>query len=669
MNVDLWGNLKLYYDGKWMVIPFVQAYQVDGNGTIIPVNWVANYAVDNGTGVVGFEWESYNPAWPLVFQMGIPPFGPSNFDEEGSCWSTYMGGNADENVYESVEDENGYLYVAGTTGSDFMEFPEAPGINYSQAGTVAYAMRFNEDDDINWKPFFGGNAAADDTRGTAIGHKEDGDLYLAGYSDSESLQVFQPIGGIEFFQGTATGPDYKGFIARLTKDLGIRTWASYYGENDVYINGMDGLDGKKIFIVGSTRSTVPALDVSPPKGSTYWAYSNEEDGFVAMFNEDDQHAWRTHIPGTANDPTYDVDAGAGRVAVSGMSHSEDLNLVPYGDDSYSEGPFGLDDCYLYEFDEYGAARWSTYVGTIGYDFSFHNGVALDPLTNDIVLVGGGGLNMDVVEGPGWYQNSVPPGISAGFIARFSGADRSRTWHTYVHNGAGSSTVDLISCAFDPSGKLLVAGAARTAGANALHQTLSGLYDQAFIYPDVNGLTIEYKDPLVLAFGVNNEFLYGSYYGGEANVVYRELIFNILHRNLNGNIYLAGVTSKEADPLSYFPLDDGGGVPYFEELWQGGNQEGFLAAICAEALNEVGIGEFTGSASASLTAAWGDESLVVWGLPAGMHRYAVLDAVGRVVASGSAASNGQRLGTSLPPLAQGTYVFHAPGGAARFVVTR
>lgn len=123
IDVDLWGNLKLYYDEKWMVIPFVQAYQVDGSGDIIPVSWVANYEVDNGVGVVGFTWSSYNPALPLVFQIGIPPFGPNSFDEEGLCWSTYMGGNADENVYESVEDENGYLYVAGTTGSDFMDVP------------------------------------------------------------------------------------------------------------------------------------------------------------------------------------------------------------------------------------------------------------------------------------------------------------------------------------------------------------------------------------------------------------------------------------------------------------------------------------------------------------------------------------------------------------------
>lgn len=66
IKTDLWGNLKLYYKGKFLVIPFVQAYQVNGNGTIVPVNWSANYQVNNGVGVVSFSWSSYNAAWPLI---------------------------------------------------------------------------------------------------------------------------------------------------------------------------------------------------------------------------------------------------------------------------------------------------------------------------------------------------------------------------------------------------------------------------------------------------------------------------------------------------------------------------------------------------------------------------------------------------------------------------
>jgi len=221
-------------------------------------------------------------------------------------------------------------------------------------------VRFNIDDEIDWKTFFGGNAANEVTRGTCIGHKTDGEVYMGGSTTSASM-IHQQL-GIEFIQTTANTGVYKGFIARLNKANGERQWSTYYGDNNTFINGMVGLAGKKIFIVGSTASTIPDLDVAPPPNSTYWAYSNETDGFISMFGDNDQHAWRTHIPGSANDPAYDVDATGGQVVVMGNTHSEDLIIPSLSTTPYVHGHFGTvggEDRYLYEFDEYGAWHWST----------------------------------------------------------------------------------------------------------------------------------------------------------------------------------------------------------------------------------------------------------------------------------------------------------------------
>jgi len=38
MKVDLWGNLKLFYNGKEFVIPFVQAYQINSASDIVPLS-------------------------------------------------------------------------------------------------------------------------------------------------------------------------------------------------------------------------------------------------------------------------------------------------------------------------------------------------------------------------------------------------------------------------------------------------------------------------------------------------------------------------------------------------------------------------------------------------------------------------------------------------------
>jgi len=665
IDTDLWGNLKLYYNGKFFIIPYVQAYQVDGLGGIVPVSWAATYDPnEDGTGVVGFTWSNYNPLLPLIFQMGIPPFGAQEYDEEGLCGSTYMGGNENDQVYESVEDENDNYYIVGTTGSTFMSFPQAPGINYSSAGRVAYMMRFNTTDNIVWKTFFGGQVEGELIRGTAIGHKVGGQVYMGGFTNSASM--FHAQTGSEFSQTAANPGVYKGFNARLNKPDAVREWSTYYGGDNTFINGMVGLANKKIYIVGSTNSTIPALDLAPPTNSTYWPYSNEVDGFLSMFNDTDQHGWRTHIPGTTSDAAYDVDATGARVVMMGVTHSADLNLQPFGGNSYSVGPFGSDDCYLYEFDENGVVQWSTYVGTIGPERSFENGLAIDPITKDIVLVGAGPLALDVVEGPGWHQGQYPPTSSPGFIARFSGVDRSRTWHTYLHNGAGS-VVYPTTCAFDPTGKLLLASYL-LGGTGVLLQPLSGLYQQSAFNADVSGNSVEQKDPIVTVFGTNNQLLYGSYLGGEANAAMPEYIFTVLHRRANGNIYLAGTTSKEADPMSYFPLDDGGGVPYFEDDWQGGTSEGFLAAICGETLNQVGMVE-RGTLPTLLSANWSYDQMLVFGLPLGLHSYRVVDALGRLVVHDAARSDGRILRGHLPSLAQGSYMFHAGIYTARFTVTR
>jgi len=307
------------------------------------------------------------------------------------------------------------------------------------------------------------------------------------------------------------------------------------------------------------------------------------------------------------------------------------------------------------------------VGSPGSEQSFHNGISIDPTTKDIALVGSGPLNLDVVQGPGWYQDTYPSSASPGFIARFSGTDRSRTWHTYLHNGPNSVVFPTV-CTFDPTGKLLVSAYVRD-GDGSLLQSLPGLYQQDEFNADVSGQDIEQKDPIVLAFGTGNQHLYGSLLGGEANPGYPEYIYALLHRRLNGNIYVGGVTSRANNVASYFPLDDGACVPYFEAVWHGGANEGFIAAICAEALNEVGIEEAQATALTLLSANWTEGQLTVFGLPVGSRRLQVVDAAGRVVLNDAEFSDGSRLLTELPALAEGTYLVRTGTHVARFVVIR
>lgn len=173
--------------------------------------------------------------------------------------------------------------------------------------------------------------------------------------------------------------------------------------------------------------------------------------------------------------------------------------------------------------------------------------------------------------------------------------------------------------------------------------------------------------VVNALSQSNTVLFSSVRVTYLQQAYKPLLTT--HHMGDRNIYLGGITSRANNAASYFPLDDGGGVPYFEDEWHGGLHEGFLAAICAEALNEVGLDETRSRERTVLSAHWSEAGLTLFGLPRGSHQIHVVDATGRLVFSQTTVSNGFSLITELPALADGAYVLNTASFAARFAVIR
>ena len=106
------------------------AYQYDNNNVITPVNWTADYLANNGSGVVGFNFETYDTTKPLVLLIGPPPAGGSTPFTDGVCWSTYFGGTDWDNVNDLAVDHQGNQYVTGSTRSAFATFPNTLGNVY-----------------------------------------------------------------------------------------------------------------------------------------------------------------------------------------------------------------------------------------------------------------------------------------------------------------------------------------------------------------------------------------------------------------------------------------------------------------------------------------------------------------------------------------------------------
>lgn len=152
--VDANGLLRLYLNGKEIILNEAVAYQVDANDNIIPLTWSASYDDSQGYGLVHFGFGGYNPALPLVLRIGAPPFG-GPYEENGLCYSTYLGGPGEEYIVDSDQRGTDY-FVAGTTTSSIVDFAPAPGNNVYLGGMAAFACRFDAADELRWKTFIGG---------------------------------------------------------------------------------------------------------------------------------------------------------------------------------------------------------------------------------------------------------------------------------------------------------------------------------------------------------------------------------------------------------------------------------------------------------------------------------------------------------------------------------
>lgn len=669
IKVDFLGNLKLYYDGKYMVIPYVQAYQVDGNGTIIPVGWAANYQVNNGTGVVGFTWSSYNPAWPLVFQMGIPPLGGlQELEQPGLCWGTYMGGDVNDNIQSSTLDQFGNYYVSGVTDSSIDYFPAAPGTNYSTAGQVAFLVQFNNLNQIQWKTFFGGGLGSW-TYGEDVIQKPDGLIYMVGTTISGELPVV-PFGAAFFQPAPATPGLGVGYMGRFRITNGYREWATYFGSSQTALRCVAAMADKRLFIGGSTWNPLPPLDETAPSGSTSWPYEAGADGYLAMFNDDDRLQWTTFLPGNDYDEVRALDASATKLAIGGVTTSTDLMLANGGQNAYQVGTQGYSDGFLFEVNYNCEVKWGTYIGGPGFQEVPSNCVAIDPISKDIMIAGWtqglvglpGSSDLDVVPGPGWFQGTIPDGTGSGWIMRFSDVDRSRNWTTHLYDGPSSTAIRGIC--FDDAGNSYVVGDIHSNSDGLLIHSDPNLYNQNEIVLDFTDFD-PYNDGSVLRFSASNELEWGTYLGGEGGP-FGESINTVLRRPSGSYLQVAGSTSKHVDHvLSFFPLDDGGGVPYFSEVWAGGSSDAFIAAFCEELT--VGI-ERAGHIDVPHLV-WrggnGDEGSIL-GLPSGAWPYAIHDAGGRLVAQGVAKATGNGpTPIHLPEIRDGFYTLSIQSKVLKF----
>ena len=203
------------------------------------------------------------------------------------AYSSYFGGNADDQVRALAVDANGYIYLTGVTQST--NFPRVNAAQNAKAGDAnnndVFVTKLSPSGTtVFFSTYLGGsgyeNAAAETAGSIAV--DGNGNVYVAGDTPSNDFPttngVFQPT----FGAGTNSPAD--GFITKLSA-TGALVFSSYLGGTDVdHINGVAVASDGDVIVSGRTRST--ALENFPLVNARDNTLSGNADAFVARIQSD-----------------------------------------------------------------------------------------------------------------------------------------------------------------------------------------------------------------------------------------------------------------------------------------------------------------------------------------------------------------------------------------------
>jgi fibronectin type 3 domain-containing protein len=357
--IDPRFNFSTFVGGNRMDI--ARGTIVDDEGNVIVAGLTGSDGFPNTTGAYCNTYNGMNDLF--VFKL--------KHDGSDLLWSTFVGGERNEEVFQLMMDPSGDLWVAGRSGSP--NFPTTSGV-YQETSINVSAVVFRmkpTGDKLVYSTFVGGSRY-DYARG--MGLDAQGNVYLAG--DTDSADFPNTTGSYN----TSYGGNFDAFVVKLSPDLKTLIYGTFIGSPDgEETNGMFVDASGYSYVVGRTNSAdfpttsnaymkdqVGSIDVFllklNPAGtdlvfSTYLGGTDNEY-YPQVKVDDDGHVYVTGHTSSTNFPTtqgvvYMRSRGGQDGFLTKLNASGDKLLVS----SYF-GTAGSDGIYAMDFD----ADGTTYIG-------------------------------------------------------------------------------------------------------------------------------------------------------------------------------------------------------------------------------------------------------------------------------------------------------------------
>jgi hypothetical protein len=409
----------------------------------------------------------------------------------GASWrrdfSTYLGGNALDQVRDVFLDAQGNIYMTGRTSST--NLPATPGVFQPQFGggpMDAYVAKFSPDGQLLLATYLGGGTY---DVGYAIFVDGAGFIYVAGRTSGGFPVTPGAAQGVYAGGRASEGPYFGGdmFIAKLRPDLSAIVWATYAGgSNNDAARGRMVVDASgAVYVEGGTSSddfpvTPNAFQQSPPATSSGVLVKVAPDGRSFVYS--------TYIGGGG--------ATAGQGAIGGLEITAQGEAFVCGSTSASSFPTtasafqrtpggGLGDVFLVRLSADGSTLLAgTLLGGGGLDSC--QGLALDSAGNPVVLAATNSPGFPTT--PGAFQSQLRGGMDMA-IVRFA-PDLSRILSSTLLGGSSDELGDTLRVVTGSSDNLIVilntSSADFPVTAGALQATFGGASDAAVVELSADG---------------------------------------------------------------------------------------------------------------------------------------------------------------------------------------
>jgi hypothetical protein len=413
-----------------------------GGGSFDEANGIA---VD-GSGNAYVTGVTFSPDFPTTagaYQTAIEGFSDAfvtKFSVGGSSliYSTYLGGNGNDQGVGIALDNAGNAYVTGNT--DSTNFPTSPGaFQTAYAGsTDAFVAKLSASGGgLVYSTYLGGSALDE---GNAIAVDSSGSVYVTGRTGSADFPT--TAGAFQTILAGATDA----FVAKLNPSGSALAYSTFLGgslPDSAYGIAVDAAGNA--YVTGQTTSA----DFPTTAGAFQTVLAGANNAFVAKLNATGSAlAYSTYLGGSSIDQGSAIAVdGGGNAYVAGFTYSANF---PTTMGAFQTTYSGAGAAFVTKVNAAGTGLvYSTYLTGDGADLA--SGLAIDAAGNAYVTGQTGSTNFPTT--PDAFQTTLA-GSQNAYLTKLNGAGTGLLYSTYL----GGSVSDLgTGVAIDGAGGVYLTG--------------------------------------------------------------------------------------------------------------------------------------------------------------------------------------------------------------------